>query len=1128
MPASSARRTAVSSRRTLLPVVLVAVLALVAAALLLTRDDGGGPSRGPVFAANGCMKGYVRLSDEYVRELRQGARAGTSTREGDQGDGDAGEAAGESAKVRGKGYCLKQGVRRPEPFRDLTRASEAVSGRLGFDRPGQYAAAARQKARLRLSGIAGTAGTWSPVGDGPVVFDDPAYTNTNDLASGLSRASGRITDYAYDEQGGRLFAAVAEGGVWTSTDTGKSWRSIGDGLPTQIVGAVAWTPAGGGTLIALTGDNAFGATTYGGQGVFWSTDLGRTWHKATGAPDGAQGFRVQVQQDAPERVYAATGFGLFRSTDAGRSWTDVKLPTGACAGRSVERKGCFFANVVTDVQVRSADAFGHPGGAVTAAVGWRAGQLKNTDGTVQAPANGIYVSSTGEANSFTKTPDSAGFTPTDRVGRVSLGSAYGPKQDHGYLYAVVQDSKLFNSGRILGLDVPEVKDPILGIDLTATPTYLEGVYVSKDFGRSWTRMAPGSQFLLPTNNSTLASLAVLGFGPGIQSWYNSWVQPDPYAQNAAGVPTRLDLGLEEVYESRTVGLPQDGPTDFTTVAPYANTGAATAGCILAITQQVCSVLEPHLGSTVHPDQHAAIFVPGSPRPTLVIGNDGGAYTQPVPAIGNLTAKGFGPGDVNGFNTLLPYSAAVAKDGTIYSGLQDNGTVRIDPKTGKTVEVLGGDGTYSLVDPDDSDQALFAPAGGDLSITHDGGHTNDLVVPDLARDKQFLTTFVFDDTSSRRIMYAARNVFIADSDIKSLTADKFRGVYDLGTAAHPGVTTAESTKDDPSNVSTALALRGGVGYVGYCGSCDPVKENRRFRSGIATNVGGTWHIAAAKGLAQRVIDALAVDPADPQTVYAALGQSTIRPYAPGQALGDDGVDPNGGHLYKSTDGGESFTDISGDLPSIGATSLLVRGQQLVVGTTVGVFASVDRNGRRFGLLGTNLPAAPVSSLQLDPGNPNRLVVASFGRGVWSYTFRDPAGPIAGCRDTRAPTTRFDRRTHALEAGRRLVLRGHASDRGCRSHRRGRVRRVAVSVAKVTGGQCRFLGAGGRFSTRPAGCARTRYVAAKGFRRAASTGVWRFTTRPLTRGRYLIWVRGTDVAGNVERKVRARNGLTVVVR
>ncbi|MCW3015252.1 MAG: hypothetical protein JWO02_2344 [Solirubrobacterales bacterium] len=1132
-----------SHRRLLFPAALAAVvLAVVGFAVLLT--GGHGDAGGATFSANGCQKGYLRLSDEYVRELRagsggqerQGASGGEAEREREaqrEREAKGGRATGElipaDVRVEGKGFCLKEGVRKPEPFNDLTRANTSVTSRLGFDRPGQYAAAARQKTQVARTGrdIAGTAGTWKPVGDGHVIFDDPAYTNTNGLAGGLSRASGRIADYAYDAAGERLFAAVAQGGVWTSTDDGKSWTSIGDNLPTQIVGAVAWTPAAGGTLVALTGDNAFGGNTYGGQGIFWSTDLGKTWKKAKGAPDGAQGFRVVTQDDRPDTLYAATGFGLYRSTNAGRSWTDVVLPTGDCAGKTTTRKGCFLANVVTDVQVRSADTFGHDGGAVAASVGWRAGRKQNTDGSVQAPSNGMYLSGTGAPGSFSKVPDSAGFTPSARVGRVSLGSAYGPHQNHNYLYAVVQDSELFNSGRIEGLDVPPVIDPILGTDLTATPTYLEGVYVSKDFGRSWTRMAKGEQFLLPTNNSTLAALVVLGFGPGIQSWYNSWIQPDPYSQRN-GVPTRLDLGLEEVYESRTVGLPQDGLTDFTTVAPYANTGAATAACILTVTAQVCQALSPVFGSTVHPDQHGSIFLPTSPTSTLVIGNDGGSYAQQVPATGNLTAKGFGKGDVTGFNTLLPYSAAVAKDGTVYAGLQDNGTVKIDPKTGDTIEVYGGDGTYALVDPDDSGQALVAPAGGDLAVTHDGGRTNETVVPDTAKNKQFLTPFVFDATSTKRIMYAARNVFLAESPISSLTATSFKEVYDLGTAKHPGVATAAEADDDPANVASAIALRDKVAYVGYCGSCDPVKENKRFKAGLATNVGGTWHIAAVKGLAQRQINALTIDPDDPKTVYVALGQSTARPFVPGQALGDDGVDPNGGHLYKSTDGGESFTDISGDLPDIGATSLLVRGKQLIAGTTVGVFASEDRTGKRWGLLGDHLPAAPVSSLQLDPGDPGQLVAASFGRGVYRYAFKNPAASSA-CVDHTAPVSRFSRRLTKGRAGRRLVLRGTASDRGCGTQQHGRVRRVTISIAKATGKRCRYLKADGRFAAAPTSCARTRYVLARGFRKSAAKGAWSFTTkRPLPRGRYKIWIRGTDAHGNVEHKQGRRNGLQVDLR
>lgn len=1097
-----------------------AVIAVVVLGVVLLGRGGDGDGR---FTASGCQKGYVRLSAEYVRELREGPRAGAEGEQEREREAEREEAereVGESRERGGKAYCLKEGVRRPEPFADLMKASGAPLQRMGFDGPRQYARAIAAKRRLRATGIKGTAGSWSRVGAGPVVFDDPEYANTNGLANGLSRAAGRITDYAYDDASGRLFAAVANGGVWMSTDRGTSWTSIGDRLPTQIVGAVGWTSAGGGTLIALTGDNAFGGNTYAGAGIYWSTDLGKTWRKAQGAPDGAQGFRLAVRPDEPGTVYAATGFGLYRSTDAGRSWADVELPTGDCAGRSTSKKGCFFANVVTDVRVMGADDFGHKGGAVVAAVGWRAGARKNPDGSIQAPGNGIYTSPTGEKGSFTRTLQ--GFAPQERIGRVALGAATGPKQDHAVVYALVQDAVLFNTGKLLGLDVPDIENPILGGDLTATPTYLNGVYVSKDFGRTWTRMAPGEQFLLPTNGSTLAGLVALGAGPGQQAWYDQFIEPDPYTQTSRGVPTRLVLGLEEVYESRTVGLAQDGPTDFTTIGPYSTTGV---GCVLTVTGQLCSAAAKSLGTTLHPDQHAAVFLPPADgKPTrLVVGNDGGAYAQDVPGGSRtMTPAGFGKGNVEGFDTLLPYSLAVAKDGTIFSGLQDNGTVKVDPKDGRTVEVYGGDGTYVLTDPDDPAQALYAPAGGFLTVTHDGGRTNADVTPAHAKALQFLTPFVLDDTNKGRILYGARNLFVAEKSLKDLTSgDDFKSVYDLGTAKKPGNPDATvEGDDDADNVATALAMRDGVGYAGYCGSCDPVKENKRFRSGIATNAGGTWHIAAAKGLAQRLISAIAIDPADTKTVYVALGESTVRQYAPANALGDDGVDATGGHVYRSTDGGETFTDISGDLPDIGATSILVRGQQLLVGTTVGAFASASKAGKDWGLLGDDLPAAPVYAMQLSPSDPGTLYIASYGRGLWRYAFKDPA---AACRDTTRPTARFSSRARTARASKRLRLTGRASDRGCGAKKAGKVRRVTVSVAKVTGKRCRYLTASGRLARTATSCSRPRYL------RATGTTRWSFTAkRLLPKGTYRVRVRAVDAAGNTERGKAGRNARTIRLR
>ena len=240
-------------------------------------------------------------------------------------------------------------------------------------------------------------------------------------------------------------------------------------------------------------------------------------------------------------------------------------------------------------------------------------------------------------------------------------------------------------------------------------------------------------------------------------------------------------------------------------------------------------------------------------------------------------------------------------------------------------------------------------------------------------------------------------------------------------------------------------------------------------------------------------------------------------------------PTAGFVYKSTDGGETFTDITGDLPKIGATWLLVRGEQLVVATTVGVFASRDKTGAEWGLLGRDLPAAPVFSMTFDPANKDRLVVASLGRGVYSYTFADPTEPGAGGRGDVPRHGSPRRRRYAKGARaaksskRKLRLKGTAKDRGCRKGGKGKVVRVTVSIAKATGKKCRYLQANGKLATKKTSCLRTKYVPAKG------TSKWSFTAkRRLPKGKYKVWVRAVDAEGNVERKRFRRNGARIRLR
>jgi len=171
--------------------------------------------------------------------------------------------------------------------------------------------------------------------------------------------------------------------------------------------------------------------------------------------------------------------------------------------------------------------------------------------------------------------------------------------------------------------------------------------------------------------------------------------------------------------------------------------------------------------------------------------------------------------------------------------------------------------------------------------------------------------------------------------------------------------------------------------------------------------------------------------------------------------------------------------------------------------------------------TSLAEAPVATGRMDADGA--AVAAVCGRAPERPAFAGPATPIAGtapgaapgggCRDTVAPTSR-PRSARRLR-GRRLTLQGTARDKGCGSA--AAPRRVSVSVARKTAAGCRFLARSGRLGAlRP--CTRTggTYLPARGTTR------WTFTTRrALPRGRYQVWTRATDAAGNVERKKVSRN-------
>jgi photosystem II stability/assembly factor-like uncharacterized protein len=1015
------------TRRSLL--VVLPLLIAVAAALLVVRPlarDGE--------ASAACPPGTTTREAREHQERREqlGRRAYPDAAPSAENE-EAAERATEQEREKAGATpeCLPR--KHPESKVELlaiqAESSRRAASPFGAVKPGAYRAALRQRGQIAQAGrtIPGAGGTWTPVGTTPLINDDPNYPEVSGV--GFADVAGRISAFATDTAHNRVYAAIGEGGVYRTEDGGAHWTSVGDGLPTQAVGGIGWTPAGGadGTIVVTTGDNVFGGGgTFAGMGAFRSTDGGRTWQQSTGIPDNVISFKVAVDPSDPMVVYAATGAGLFRSPDAGATFQNVALPVSAsaapgqpdCTGAPPTKEGCFLANMVTDVIVAPADNATTPDGspaakpgAVVAAVGWRAADKQSPpsksypDGYVESPGNGIYRSDTGAPGSFQRLA-ATGFPSEHRAGRTELDVANGPAQDHNHLYAVVEDAVRFNGGTPV-IDVPN--DQVTPLPNATT---LAGIYVSKDLGATWTQMTTPEELADPTTGSALAGVGcALLYCPGVQAWYDQFISVDPTRQDASGVPTRLVFGLEEVWQNRNTSQPQDGKSSFKVIGPYFSGDT----CQFLNGIPVCPTTSGDptaANTTTHPDQHAGQFLPASDGGvTLMVGNDGGTYAQSVTAPAGsdpeFSADRWGRGANGGFHTLLPYDAQVARDDTIYSGLQDNGEMKVEP-SGRQVAIYGGDGGYSAVDPDNSRIAYEEYVYADMRVTKDGGHSwKSMPPPDDTY--QFINPFAMDPTDARHLLTAGTSVY--ETTDGPDTSD-WTTVFDLGTRTQPGDPNASADTDDPDNLVSAVDVRGDAAYVAYCGYCDALNR-RPFASGLAANVtpdgkvgkrktADNWHIAKGDGLPDRYITSVQMDPANPRTVFVTLGGYSRR-WLPVGVLGEKEADLRAGNVWRSDDAGDTFRNVSGNLPDAPANFTLLRNGRLIVATNTGIFISGDAAGANYEVLGSGLPAAPAFSLELKPGDGDTLVAATQGRGIYRYAFTDPTPATPAPTATRTPGT-----------------------------------------------------------------------------------------------------------------------------
>jgi photosystem II stability/assembly factor-like uncharacterized protein len=139
----------------------------------------------------------------------------------------------------------------------------------------------------------------------------------------VAGSAGRPNEY--------FFGAVG-GGVWKSDDFGNTWTPVSDKFfRTSSVGALAVAPSNPDVVYAGMGESCFRGNILQGDGIYKSTDAGKTWTHA-GLDNTETVSKIRVHPTNPDLVYAAVlghaygpnpERGVFRSKDGGKTWERV-------------------------------------------------------------------------------------------------------------------------------------------------------------------------------------------------------------------------------------------------------------------------------------------------------------------------------------------------------------------------------------------------------------------------------------------------------------------------------------------------------------------------------------------------------------------------------------------------------------------------------------------------------------------------------------------------------------------------------------------------------------------------------------------------------------------------------------
>ena len=171
-------------------------------------------------------------------------------------------------------------------------------------------------------------------------YEVSTYAGLSFRSIGPAMTSGRIADLAVHPDKPHVFyLAVASGGVWKTDNGGTSFTPVFDGQSSYSIGCVSIAPSNPSTVWVGTGENNNQRSVAYGDGVYKSTDGGKSW-KNMGLPNSEHIGMIAIHPQNENIVYVAAygplwkeggDRGIFRTQDGGETWEkllDVSVHTG--------------------------------------------------------------------------------------------------------------------------------------------------------------------------------------------------------------------------------------------------------------------------------------------------------------------------------------------------------------------------------------------------------------------------------------------------------------------------------------------------------------------------------------------------------------------------------------------------------------------------------------------------------------------------------------------------------------------------------------------------------------------------------------------------------------------------------